>query len=200
MINVSVWYTPGGADWGVISPQMLEVVGGDDELLRDAVSREVGKSIAPLLVVDVDEDGRDELVLGHLDELTMVQAARFADGSTLHLSVVGVGGGPITAIVELVLAGLTVADVLDRLRQGGQLLAGYKHGERRAAAERWVIEGGRGEPSLALRQMVCERPTWRLTAFKTAFALETGQAADLLRVMGYAEVSESPSVWAERTE
>ena len=55
-------------------------------------------------------------------------------------------------------------------------------------------------PSMELRQMVNRESEWLLSDIERVFGLESGRAAELLRIVGFVEVSTTPSTWRDLRE
>lgn len=200
MVRINVIYDGGSSYDATIVPRTIEVEGEEGQPFVEALGRAIGNETKPLIVADVDGDGRDEYVLGTIGTATMGDIAEFANGQSLHLEVAGVGGGLVPSIVEWILAGLTMLDVIDRARRGGDAVVDVLNRHQREAARRWVIEGSEKAPSIELRQMVNRESEWLLSDIERVFGLETGRAAELLRIVGFVEVSTTPSTWRDLRE
>ena len=131
------------------------------------------------------------------DEVLLGDAARVADGATLHVDVQGRGGGPIPLMLEIVNAGLTIAGLW---QAGATVHAAVDKGRfkaRRQVAQQWVDAGTDTPPSLALCQYVREHAVWERSSFDRAFALDRERGSRLLRTLGYRRTADSVEKWAE---
>lgn len=127
----------------------------------------------------------------------MAQAEAFAEGAPVPLDAYGRGGDWFQGLASVIGDGLTLQGLYTLVSSGREVAFRAYTKRHRAAADRWTNAGLGTEPNVELRQFVLTEPYWSRRGIENRFDLSPGDAATLLRRLGYRQIDTDRDEWME---